>query len=438
VITRRGWAVIGASLGAVLLTSITLNFLLLQAALVVLAFVATDVLGFHLWIPRVSPDDFTVERTPVPPRAAAGVVVGVATDVTYLGVRKFWGEIYDVVPASCPVISGSPALARMWSPGDSVRLEYTLRIGQRGRLAVGPIVAVAVGPLGLSFNSAVLHEPTEFLSVPPPPTRLPGSSAFAMGLRTGGGGQLRQRGYGSEVRALRPYQPSDDIRHIAWRRSTRKKLLVREFLLEVRRDYLLAFDVTPSMGAGTAGATPLDSAARAGRMILDLVERGSEDRIGFLSYGQGIVDYLAPGRGAPHSSALEERLALLAPSSGEFNMRGLCWEIGEKLNYHTQIFLFSTVEGPLAGTRSGVRHLARRGHRLVVFTPEIARFYLSPTRSLATPSDHWARQFEGERLVRHLGELRAGGVGSIRCGPRDMMEKVLTAYRQDRIWGRGT
>lgn len=115
------------------------------------------------------------------------------------------------------------------SSGAEVTHTYSLRCARRGVYNVGPLVAVASDPLGLSQRETVVCEPFELLVHPrvelvsdrpltrqfeDPPIRPPVSKPWPSGL---------------EFYGMREYVRGDDLRRIVWRASARTgKLMVRE------------------------------------------------------------------------------------------------------------------------------------------------------------------------------------------------------------------
>ncbi len=115
------------------------------------------------------------------------------------------------------------------SSGSTVSHFYGLRCARRGVYTVGPLVAVAGDPLGLSQRETVVAEPFELLVHPrvepvsdrpltrqfeDPPIRPPVSKPWPSGL---------------EFYGMREYTPGDDLRRIVWRASARTgKVMVRE------------------------------------------------------------------------------------------------------------------------------------------------------------------------------------------------------------------
>jgi uncharacterized protein (DUF58 family) len=115
------------------------------------------------------------------------------------------------------------------SSGAEVSHRYGLRCSRRGVYEVGPLVAVAGDPLGLSQRETVVAEPFELLVHPrvelvsdrpltrqfeDPPIRPPVSKPWPSGL---------------EFYGMREYTQGDDLRRIVWRASARTgKIMVRE------------------------------------------------------------------------------------------------------------------------------------------------------------------------------------------------------------------
>jgi uncharacterized protein (DUF58 family) len=113
--------------------------------------------------------------------------------------------------------------------GSSVKHNYALRCSRRGVYEVGPLVAVAGDPLGLTQRESVVAESFELLVHPrvelvsdrpltrqfeDPPIRPPVSKPWPSGL---------------EFYGMREYTPGDDLRRIVWRASARTgKIMVRE------------------------------------------------------------------------------------------------------------------------------------------------------------------------------------------------------------------
>ncbi len=113
--------------------------------------------------------------------------------------------------------------------GSEVSHHYSVRCTRRGVYTIGPLVAVAGDPLGLTERETVVADEFELLVHPrvelvsdrpltrqfeDPPIRPPVSKPWPSGL---------------EFYGMREYTPGDDLRRIVWRASARTgKIMVRE------------------------------------------------------------------------------------------------------------------------------------------------------------------------------------------------------------------
>src|SRR5258706_1229662 len=167
-----------------------------------------------------------VERTGLSPRTREGERLDV--EITLRAKR---GVSTFVLEERIPDKLGTPVrvpIARLGA-GKEVTHHYSLRCARRGAYQVGPLVAVAADPLGLSRRETVVAEPFELLVHPSvelvsdrpltrqfedPPIRPPVSKPWPSGL---------------EFYGMREYVPGDDLRRVVWRASARTgQTMVRE------------------------------------------------------------------------------------------------------------------------------------------------------------------------------------------------------------------
>jgi len=168
----------------------------------------------------------TGERTGLFPRATEGDRLEV--DVTLVAQRRVTTFLLEErVPDRLGKTVRVPVTKL--SAGETVAHHYSLRCTRRGVYEVGPLVAVASDPLGLSQQETVVAEKFELLVHPrlelvsdrpltrqfeDPPIRPPVSKPWPSGM---------------EFYGMREYVAGDDLRRIVWRASARTgKLMVRE------------------------------------------------------------------------------------------------------------------------------------------------------------------------------------------------------------------
>jgi uncharacterized protein (DUF58 family) len=166
------------------------------------------------------------ERTGLFPRTREGERLDV--EIT---LRARRGVSTFVLEERIPEKLGTPVrvpIARLGA-NKEVTHHYSLRCARRGVYQVGPLVAVAADPLGLSRRETIVAEPFELLVHPSlelvsdrpltrqfedPPIRPPVSKPWPSGL---------------EFYGMREYKPGDDLRRIVWRATARTgRVMVRE------------------------------------------------------------------------------------------------------------------------------------------------------------------------------------------------------------------
>ncbi|HKV90109.1 MAG TPA: DUF58 domain-containing protein, partial [Thermoplasmata archaeon] len=300
-ISRRGSLSLLASVGALLIAVYTLNLLILAGAVAVFAAVAGELLQFHVRTPGPAEFPFEATRTEAPRVLSPGTAGTVELIVKYPGPRPVQAEVRELLPSPLTLVAGRSSETRHWNRGDRVRLRYGIRGGARGSHLLGPVAVTIESPHGLAWAQWTLPASDQPVRVVP---HAPIERAHRIGpaLLTTMQGRvtLRRRGFGTEFRSLRPYQLSDDIRHVAWKRSRPGQWFVREFEQESRQDFVLLLDVTPAMTAGLPGQNALDRAVEAASLVIAAVARGREDRVGLLTHTEKPRQYLRPERGEFH------------------------------------------------------------------------------------------------------------------------------------------
>ncbi len=436
-ISRSGWVGVGAALGALLLALYTLDLLLLVGAVAILAGLAGEILLFHVQRPGPERTPFRVVRSETPRVLSPGAEFDGRISVAYRGPRPVRAEVVDLLPGSLPVVAGTAADRRWFAPGRSVVLGYRLRAGDRGSHLMGPVAVTVASPHGLAWTQWTVPDSERPLRVvPPAPIERSHRIGPALFTRMQGRLELRHRGYGTEFRSLRPYQLSDDIRHVAWKRSRPGQWYVREFEQESRQDFVLLLDITPSMIAGRPGENALDRALEAASLVTAAVARSGEDRVGLMTATDRPRQWLRPHRGEHHFRLIAENLAYLAPVPGSFDLGASLERLEGRLRSNTHVLAFSALDGPLDRIRPTYARFRARGHHLYLFPPNRAAFY--PPLADGHPGAialGWAEREEHGRLERRISELRGVGIPVFPYDRRGATNQVLSTYGQLRAWG---
>ena len=142
--------------------------------------------------------------------------------------------------------------------------------------------------------------------------RLPGSRTVS-----------RRAGVGLQHFDHRDYAPGDEVRHIDWRQTARRRQpIVRRFESESVADWTLLLDASSSMAV--QGAAKWQSAVRiAAAMSYALLQLGH--RVGVMAFGARVLAECPRGRGQHHYAAIARLLRSLQPTrSGERSELGVC------------------------------------------------------------------------------------------------------------------
>src|SRR2546427_7461875 len=127
---------------------------------------------------------------------------------------------------------------------------------RRGRArSAGGFVVDSVGPLGLGLRRETVPLPWEVTVYPPIVSmRLRASVAQSVRRREQGATAVRRLGEGRLFESLREWVAGDDIRHIDWKATARRrKVITRQYEAERRQQVLLVIDTGRLMTADIAG-----------------------------------------------------------------------------------------------------------------------------------------------------------------------------------------
>lgn len=133
----------------------------------------------------------------------------------------------------------------------------------------------------------------------------------------------RRAGIGIQHLDHRDYAPGDEVRHIDWRQTARRRRpTVRRFESESASDWIILVDASSSMAVH--GAAKWRAAVRmSAAMSFALLSRGH--RVGLLAFGGRVLAECPRGRGQHSYAAIARLLAGLQPArAGERSELGVC------------------------------------------------------------------------------------------------------------------
>ena len=433
-LTPVGTGIIGAGVAILGLALYTLNILLFVVALLAIAFAGVEYLLFCYSTRGFGPEWFAARREGVLSRVDVQGTGSAGLTLALKGPRGFYAEIFDGHPQDFEVVAGSPRLSTYLGAGEEATLFYVFRPRTRGLYTVGPTTVVAHDALGLAFRSIDLDTRANLFVTPARPSLGLGAAFARLRTRFLGAQALRRRGYGTEFRSLREYLPTDDYRTIAWKRSGKGKLFIREFEQENRQDFLVLLDASATMSVGIPGQSALDKAVEATQVLAAYVAR-REDRIGLLAWASGPKAFVEPGRGPNHVSLLSRALAGVQPEGQPFRGDLAMEFLREKLRTRTHVFLFTGLSDPTDPFRAAYSRFTAKGHRLYAFTPSVSSFYPPLPEGLDQRVLALSQELEARRMTIATTAIRGLGIPLFPYERRGAVDPVVELYASVRSWG---
>lgn len=430
-LTPRGSGALVGGTAVLLLAFYSANVLVLLFAAFLLALVLAELGQFAVSTRGFAAEGFTVERVECSSFVGVGHPGLVAVRVTSHLRGSFYAEIFDAHSERLVRLEGDDRLLTWWSSGASLSLAYVVLPRIRGLFALGPTVVRAHDPFGFAFKKVELDSPWQVEAIARPtgrgvdhPARLPSAAV--------GQTSVAVPGSGTDFRTLREYVPGDELRHIAWTRSTQGKLLVREYERESRQDLLAVVDVGRRMGVGLDYEDALEESVRAAgaALRLNLDEGGL---VGVLLFDRNVRAFERAGLGSSHEFRVFRTLTGAQvrpePSALEVALEAL----SPQLVRPTSLLVFSALEGDPSRFAPAAGALRTAGHHLYVLAPDVRAMY----PGLADPAERKAfdllLEAEARRVDRAAAALGHGGAVLGRFGHGGAVASVNRLYARGRL-----
>jgi len=379
----------------------------------------------------VDQDGLLVWREPLP-----ALSVGHAGEVAYRwsngGPRRARLRVREVRP---DLLGGVQPARALSVPADSDRREALSVVPlRRGREESGGFVVDSFGPLGLGRRRATVGLPWEVIVYPPLVSiRLRASVAQAQRRRDAGMKAIRELGEGRLFESLREWVPGDDIRHIDWKATARRrKVITRQYEAERRQQVLLVLDLGRLMTAEIAGGVArLDFVVQAA-LELAYAAAQHDDDVGIMTFADGVQHFVAPQRGRSGVRQVLDVLAVVEPKLVEPDYPGAFRYLAARNRKRALTVLFTDVIDRFASDAlvANVASLRPRHIPLAVTlrNPELdAVAAMRPTE----PRDAYRKAAAEELLHAReeaLGHMRRAGVVVIDVTPQRAAQAVVSKY----------
>ena len=379
----------------------------------------------------VDQDGLLVWREPLP-----ALSVGHAGEVSYRwsngGPRRARLRVREIRP---DLLGGVQPPRTISVPADGdMREALSVVPLRRGKEESGGFVVDSYGPLGLGRRRARVELPWEVIVYPPLVSmRLRASVAEARRRRDAGMKAVRELGEGRLFESLREWVPGDDIRHIDWKATARRrKVITRQYEAERRQQVLLVLDLGRLMTADIAGGVArLDFAVQA---ALELAYAASQhdDDVGIMTFADGVQHFVAPERGRSGVRRVLDVLAVVEPKLVEPDYPGAFRYLAARNRKRALTVLFTDVIDRFASDAL-VANVASLRPRHVPLAVTLRNPELDGVAALRPTDARGAfRKAAAEELLHAreeaLGHMRRAGVLVIDVTPQRAAQAVVSKY----------
>ena len=376
-------------------------------------------------------DGLLVWREPLP-----ALSVGHVGEVGYRwsngGPRRARLRVREIRP---DLLGGVQPPRALTVPADGDKRE-TLSVVplRRGREESGGFVVDSFGPLGLGRRRARVELPWEVIVYPPLVSiRLRASVAQARRRRDAGMKAIRELGEGRLFESLREWVPGDDIRHIDWKATARRrKVITRQYEAERRQQVLLVLDLGRLMTADIAGGVArLDFVVQAA-LELAYAAAQHDDNVGIMTFADGVQHFVAPERGRAGVRRVLDVLAVVEPKLVEPDYPGAFRYLAARNRKRALTVLFTDVIDRFASDAL-VSNVASLRPRHVPLAVTLRNPELDAVAALRPAESRDAfRKAAAEELLHAreeaLGHMRRAGVLVIDVTPQRAAQAVVSKY----------
>jgi uncharacterized protein (DUF58 family) len=340
-------------------------------------------------------------------------------------------QIRDTPPAA--FITSSLFVGGKVGPATTSTFSYTTRPTARGRYRFGDLTLRWRTPLGLLWRQRTIPLAEE-IRVYPNLMEVQKYDLLArkgllrqMGLRA-----ARLLGRGTEFESLREYQSDDDYRRINWKATARRHRPITTLYETERSQRLIVMvDLGRMMLTRVGELTKLDAAVNAA-LLLCYVALAHGDRVGLLSFADGVHAYTPPRRGRGHFYRIVEQLYAVRAQPVESDYAHAFARLRTDLRGRALVTLFTDLNEPeVARLIAGHLMLLARHHLplcVAMRDPTTQAWAdLHPTEGHELYAKVVAGSLLEERL-RVLDELRRAGVLTVDVQADQLTPATINRY----------
>jgi uncharacterized protein (DUF58 family) len=349
----------------------------------------------------------------LPQPFSLGEVQSVQLLVAHSGAAGLPAQVADHVSADLRpdrrVLSGMFDGEGLWY------VEYTVEPPHRGAYRFGPVDLRCWRPGGWLIRQ-VRIKADEAAAVYPDVLAI---KRYELMLRRGmrimaGLRRARPPGATTAFAGLRDYLPGDEVRRINWKATARRDSpVVMEVEAERGQQAIIAIDCGRLMTAPAGLLSKLDHAINAA-LLLAWVAQSQGDKVGMLTFSDGVRRFVAPQRGPAQVAQLNKVLYDVKAEYTEPDFAEAFSHLALRVSRRSLVIVLTDVLDPEA-SRDLVAHAIRMSHRHLVMVvamsdPEVLAARNAPIERVSRAYE-WAAAEELLSARRaSFEQLRQGGV----------------------------
>jgi uncharacterized protein (DUF58 family) len=349
----------------------------------------------------------------LPQPFSLGEVQSVQLLVAHSAAAGLPAEVADHVPAD--LRPDRRVLSGVFDGEGLLHVEYTVEPPHRGAFRFGAVDLRCWRPGGWLIRQ-VRIKADESAAVYPDVLAI---TRYQLMLRRGmrimaGLRRARPPGATTAFAGLRDYLPGDELRRISWKATARRDSpVVMEVEAERGQQAIIAIDCGRLMTAPAGLLSKLDHAVNAA-LLLAWVAQSQGDKVGMLTFSDGVRRFVAPQRGPAQVTQLNKVLYDVKPEYTEPDFAEAFSHLALRVSRRSLVIVLTDVLDPEA-SRDLVGHAIRLSHRHLVMVvamsdPEVLAARNAPIERVSRAYE-WAAAEELLSARRaSFEQLRQGGV----------------------------
>jgi uncharacterized protein (DUF58 family) len=314
--------------------------------------------------------DFVVERAAKRQTIYEGEVTEVTLKIDNQGRDIDVLEVFDAIPEGLRLAYGTNHLVTSLRGGEHVEATYAVSAEAFGIYRLGPIRLRSLDISGLLVEERTIESRFD-VKVYPEVQYVRRVQIKPRNPRNWPGEILtRKSGTGMEFYGLRAYYPSDPLKRINWKASSRSaELLSNQFMGEFGGDTIIVLDLRSASVLGTHPESTTTYGTRAAAIVAYRLLR-DRNRVGLIALGDRL-EKVRPGFGRRQFDRLLTGMVTIRP--------GNIWEIGNLPGYLSLFFSRMTqivMVTPLMDAKSYevVAEISNKGYPVLVVSPSPIEF----------------------------------------------------------------